>query len=163
MTFNIYKSIITNQHKNYKISKKGGGDMEKPEFIEKNEVGIGEIEYCGKRFPYSILRKEVEPKLSGFLGFFGGKFLFISEEVPEQFRAPQLIHEIIEFTEFQGKRGRCLEALMREFNFVPPEDFKEYIKYRLKFFKSLVDFYENSDDEEFKKEIQASYEYISVL
>lgn len=136
---------------------------QKPVFVKNNEVGRGRFKYEGKIFYYSILQKELETRLPGFLGFIEGKFLFISEEVPREFRVPQLIHEVIEFTELKGKEGRCLEALKMELLLVPEKIYSEYIKYRLNFFKALVDFYKNSDDEEFKREILASYEHLNSL
>jgi len=132
----------------------------KPEWIKNNEVGSGEIELEGKKIPYTILKKELAPELPGFLGFFEGEHLFISEEVPEKFREPQLIHEIIEFTELKGKKGRCVESLKRELSIVPEEIKKEYLEYRRDFFAKLVEYYEDSEDEEFKSEIKASYEFL---
>ena len=132
----------------------------RPDWVKKNEVGKNEVEFEGQKIPYTILRKEVEPKLPGFLGFPEGKFLFISEEVPEEFRNPQLVHEIIEFTELKGKKGRCLESMKRELEIVPDDIKKEYIEYRRNFFGRLIEYSKNSDDEDFKKEIQASYDYL---
>lgn len=135
----------------------------RPSWIKNNEVGVGEIEYGGKKIPYTILKKESVPTLPGFLGYPNAEYLFISEEVPENFRAPQLIHEIIEFTELKGQKGKCVEALKRELSFVPEEIRQEYFKYRRIFFKRLIEYYKDFKDEDFKAEIQASYEFLQGL
>jgi len=135
----------------------------RPDWIIANVVGVGEVEYKGQTIPYTILKKELAPKLPGFLGFPKGENLFISEEVPEQFRLPQLVHEIIEFTELVGQKGRCLEALKRELSIVPEKIKQEYIEYRRDFFARLVEYYKESKNEDFKSEIQASYEYLQNL
>jgi len=135
----------------------------RPEWIKANQVGLGEVNYNGKKIPFTILKKELAPKLPGFLGYPNGEHLFISEEVPEKFRAPQLIHEIIEFTELSGQKGRCVEALKRELSVVPEEIKQEYLEYRINFFTKLVEYYQESQDEEFKSEIRASYEFLQKL
>ncbi|NQV13433.1 MAG: hypothetical protein HQ530_03970 [Parcubacteria group bacterium] len=135
----------------------------RPKWITANEVGTGEIEYGGKMISYTVLKKEVAPDLPGFLGYPDGEHLFISEEVPKEFRAPQLTHEIIEFTELEGQEGRCLEALKRELAMVPGDIEQRYIEYRRDFFARLVEYYKESEDEDFKAEIQASYEYLQNL
>lgn len=113
--------------------------------------------------PYTVLRSGLAPTLPGFLGYLDGQHLFISAEVPERFRNPQLIHEIIEFTELRGVKGRCLEALKRELAMVPADIKQEYLEYRRIFFAKLIGYYAGSDDEDFKAEIRASYEYLQQL
>lgn len=135
----------------------------RPNWIKNNEVGVGEIEYGGRKIPYTILKKESVPTLPGFLGYPKAEYLFISEEVPEEFRVPQLIHEIIEFTELTGQKGRCVEALKRELSVIPEEIKQKYIEYRRDFFKRLIEYYKNFEDENFKAEIQASYEFLQKL
>lgn len=135
----------------------------RPDWIKTNEVGSGEIEYGGKKFPYTVLRKELVPTLPGFLGYLNVEHLFISEEVPEEFRVPELIHEIIEFTELKDQKGRCVEALKRELLIVPEGMRQRYLEYRRDFFARLIEYYKNSDDEDFRAEIQASYEFLQGL
>ncbi len=119
--------------------------------------------YKGGKIPYTILKKEVAPTLPGFLGYPHGEHLFISEEVPEAFRVPQLIHEIVEFTELQNQKGRCVEALQRELSVVPAEIKHAYLEYRRIFFANLIRYYHGSADEDFKTEIQASYDFLLAL
>lgn len=139
----------------------------RPDWIKNNEVGKGRIEYEGRDYFYTILDSKVQPKLPGFLGYPDGENLFISEGVPEEFRDPQLIHEIIEYTELKGKEGRCLEALRRELEIArekfEEEKYLEYLEYRRNFFAKLVDYYKESSDEGFKTEIRRSYEYLEKI
>jgi hypothetical protein len=92
----------------------------KPAFIANNIVSTEELEYKNKKVPYFVLKKEVVPELPGFLGFHDGH-LFISEEVLDEFQAPQLIHEYIEFVELKDEEDRCLKASEREITYVPEE------------------------------------------
>jgi len=134
----------------------------RPDWMRENEVRVGQVEYDGRQVTYTVLKKGLEPRLLGFLGQSEGNF-FISEEVPEAYVEPQLIHEIIEFTELVGEKGRCLESLKRELETVPDEIKVDYIKYRLDFFARLIEFYKESEDEDFKTEIQASHDHLSGL
>ncbi|KKR91908.1 hypothetical protein A3D45_03035 [Candidatus Falkowbacteria bacterium RIFCSPHIGHO2_02_FULL_42_9] len=135
----------------------------RPDWIRTNEVATNEIEHGGKKFPYTVLKRELAPTLPGFLGYPNGEHLFISEDVPEKFRAPQLIHEIVEFTELKGVKGRCVEALKRELAVMSEEIRQEYLEYRRNFFAKLIEYYKESKDEDFKVEIQASYEFLQGL
>ncbi len=136
-----------------------------PAWLKEYKVGSGRISHGGKRFSYSILRKEFELKLPGFVGFPQGH-LFISEEVPENYRKPILIHEWLEFTQFAGQKGRCVKALERELDFAPKGDgCMAYLKYRELFFERLIEFYRDSNEvnDEFKLEIQGSCEFLKKL
>jgi len=133
------------------------------DWIEAHKAGSGEIEYKGKKIPFTLIRREALLALPGFLGFPDGKHLFISEEVLEEFRTPQLIHEIIEFSELKGQEGRCVEALKQELLFVPEKIRPKYLGYRRAFFARLIEFQKNSKDEGFKAEIAASYKFLQEL
>lgn len=135
----------------------------RPDWIKANATGVGGVNYLGRKIPFTIIKKELAPTLPGFLGYFNGEHLFISEEVPEEYRMPQLVHEIIEFTELKDKKGRCLEALKRELSIVPEEIKQSYLEYRKKFFAKLIEYYKDSQDEDFKAEIAASYEFLQSL
>lgn len=135
-----------------------------PPWVNANEISREEIEYKGEKFPYSIFKKEAKLELPGFLGHVEGhRHFFISEEVPENFKKYQLIHEVIEYTELNGKIGRCVEALNQEIALVPEDIKQEYLKYRRDFFARLVEYYKNYEDEEFKAEIQKSFEFLKKL
>ena len=136
-----------------------------PAWLKKYKVGSGRISYRGERFSYSILSKEFELRLPGFVGFPQGH-LFISEEVPEDYRKPILIHEFVEFTEFAGQVDLCRRAVVRELFHAPKgEEYSRYLEYRKTFFERLIEFYRDSNDvsDEFKMEIQGSYELLKKL
>jgi len=140
----------------------------RPNFIKENEVGIWVIIYNNIPIPYTIMKKEAVPSLKWFLWYPEWKYLFISEEVPEKFREPQLMHEIVEFTELKWKKWRCLQSLKYELSFIAEDMWQEYIEYRRDFFKRLVEFHKNTktdkfDADEFRWEIQQSYEYLKSI
>jgi hypothetical protein len=135
----------------------------RPDWMKNNEVGASEVEHEGRKILYTIVDKSLEPKLPGFMGYLDGEHLFISEEVPDEFRIPQLVHEIIEFTELKDQKGRCLEALKRELKIVPDNIKPAYLKYRTIFFEKLIEYYKNSKKEDFKTEIRASYDFLKEL
>ncbi len=135
----------------------------RPEWMKNNEVDVGVVEYEGEEIPYTVLNKDLEPKLPGFVGYLNGEHLFISEEIPEKYRFPQLIHEIVEFTKLKDQKGRCVEALKHELSFIPEEIWEEYIEYRKNFFADLIEYYKDSEDENFKAEIAASYEVLQDI
>ncbi|MEX2410611.1 MAG: hypothetical protein WD607_04440 [Candidatus Paceibacterota bacterium] len=134
---------------------------EKPEWIIENELEVRKVYYNNNVITYSVLKKETMNFL-GFLGLQEGYF-YISEEVPEEFMEPQIIHEFIEFNELKGQRRRCLESLKRELSIVPEDIKKSYIEYRKDFFKRLTEFFEDSDHEDFKEEIGMSYSFLRKL
>jgi ubiquinone/menaquinone biosynthesis C-methylase UbiE len=135
----------------------------RPEWMKQNEVDKGEIILAGETYKYTVLKKELEPALAGFIGQFEGHF-FISEEVPNEYRELQLIHEIIEFTELTDQPGRCLQALKRELELIPDNIKSEYLKYRKDFFKRLITYHTERDtNQEFIKEIRASYKLLVTL
>lgn len=140
--------------------KEASTEDKRPQWLKDNEVGMGSVVYGESTYPCTVVKKELEPRLPGFVGFPEGKNLFCSEEVPEDYREWILTHEIIEFTELKGQEGRCVSALKQELEKVPDEMKAEYIAYRKAFFERLVAYYESSDDKAFKKEITASLEYL---
>jgi hypothetical protein len=131
-------------------------------------VGTGIVIYQWKQVVYHILKKETVPNLKWFLWQKDLNF-FISEEVPENFREPQMMHEITEFTELKWKEWRCIEALKNELFLLDKSIATEYLKYRTEFFKRLIKFHENTpskewfDADDLRKEINRTYEYLKTL
>lgn len=120
----------------------------RPEWLKNYEVGKGEVEHGGQKFTYTIVKKELEPRLPGFVGFADHQkpdHLFISEEVPKPYREYILRHEIREYTEFRGRPDRCVESLRAELGEVPRELKPSYIPYRRSFFERLVTFYQEEE------------------
>ena len=112
--------------------------------------GYQYVEHGGLMFSYAILKKDLEPNLPGFLGFIDGGFLFISENVPSQFRDPQLIHEILEFNKFKEQKGRCAMATKEELGYarfsMNHNLYLSYIRYRIVFFKRLIKYYKRQNE-----------------
>ena len=145
----------------------------RPAWLKNNTVEMGTIAYLGEQIPYTVAKKEIAPQLPGFIGWVNpakAEHLFISEEVPEEFRYPQLLHEIIEFKSYKGQPDRCRNALQKELSVVPPDILPRYIPYRRDFFGALLNLYDNSPAEaqaayppDFRDEIQQSYDHLDRL
>ena len=135
----------------------------RPMWIRNNTVRLGEFEYRGITIPYSIMNKDLEPRLPGFLGFFDG-YLVISEEVQDSYRRPQLIHEYVEYTKSNDKPGRCVAALKHELKFVSEEIRSEYLRYRRDYFGRLIEYYRDlRKDADELREIRNGYDYLCKL
>ena len=141
----------------------GSQEDTRPIWMSNHQVERGDIVYGDKKYDYTVLKKVVNPALPGFLGVFNGHYL-ISEEVPEAFRIPQLLHEVIETTELAGQKGRCLAALQRELATISDEMRLTYIPYRRDFFERLLVFAEQTKrDEDSLTEIRAALAYLRML
>ncbi|MDP1833900.1 MAG: hypothetical protein Q8L11_03135 [Candidatus Moranbacteria bacterium] len=117
--------------------------MEKiwPKVIQDNAVGYGVVALHGEGIPYAILSRNVNKDLPGFVGCLkdgGERSFFISEDVPAQFREPQVLHEIMEFEELAECPGSCLMALRYELTLVPADLYEEYLRFRRDFFRRLM-------------------------
>lgn len=104
--------------------------------------------------------------VKNFLGFPEAKFLFISEDVPEEFREYMLRHEVREFTQRAGQEDRCLATLKQELQEIPAEIRQRYIEMRLKLFQDLVAHYATEQDEalaDIKRQLSASLAHLETL
>lgn len=135
----------------------------RPDWIKNNEKGRGNTVVDGEVYPFTVLDRELEPGLPGFVGFPGAEHLLASEDIPPKYRQYILRHEVREYTQFKDQQGKCLTSLKRELEDIPENIRNEYIAYRREFFRKLVDFYQDSDDGGFKREIQASSDYLQSL
>ena len=78
--------------------------------LEELTIETDEVEYEGRNITYAVINSDLSPSPRYFVGYGNGN-PFISEEVPESYRIPMIIHEVVEFEKFNGIEGRCLEAL----------------------------------------------------
>ena len=135
-----------------------------PKAIASKMVGESRIVFRGEGYPYAILAREANLELPGFLGCFpdGDKqYFFLSEDIPEEFREFQLVHEILEFTELgRDVPGSCLKALMHELALVPEHMLKNYLPYRRDFFRVLVRYNASQPESVFKNNISESLFYL---
>ena len=124
------------------------------------------FEYKNESYKYNILKADhIEKEIPGFLGYYpqknGEKISFyISNTTPELYIYPQLIHELIEFTELKDQKGRCQKSIDFELKEVPAQILSAYIKYRKKLFSNLVKYYAEKPESNigFKKELKHSLE-----
>ena len=136
-----------------------------PDWAVPFKVGEFTIGVDGNVYAVHVLSNELEPNRPHFLGFSDGKFLFISEDVPEEFRIHVLSHEVREFAK-KGEKGACKRALLNELEHLAPEMRKRYLAYRTRFFERLVAFYhEQSGDkiDHLKAEIAESLAHLKLI
>lgn len=104
------------------------------------ETGVTTLD--GKEFKYRVYDKNLNSKLSNFVGFVAGE-LFISEEVPEKYRNYFFLHEINCVPNIGKKNHHCVSALQYELSHVPKPDQVDYINFRKSFFEGLIHYHEN--------------------
>lgn len=141
-------------------------DATLPDFIRLAKVDAGTIDIDGTTHNYYVLSRELEPLLPGFVGFTGNQFLFISEDVPVEYRPYILAHEVREFTQRAGQRGRCRATLEQELEEVPDDIRVEYTRYRRDRFEDLVAYYADNQDpnmQGFKAELEGSLALLETL
>jgi hypothetical protein len=134
-----------------------------PNWAKNFVVQVGKLAVDGEQYEYTILSREMEPKLPGFVGYPNGEFLMISEEVPTRYHTYILKHEVREYVALRGVNGRCVTTLKQELLEVGAFERIEYIKYRIAFFERLVAYYQDSKDTEFVNEIRNSLLYLRRL
>lgn len=87
---------------------------------------------------------------------------FISDEVPEEYMTPMILHELIE-AESPKKEGRCLNALLAELETIPEAKRKDYVDFRTKVFESLLAYFRRSEpNNELIEEATKSLEYLKT-
>lgn len=110
----------------------------------------GTITVDGVSYQYTLVRRGLSLDLPYVVGFKladGSENLFISEDVPEQYRPFIISHEIREERKFFNlpEEERCRVALEDELSSVKnsmPERYQEYLAQRMAFFDSLAALYE---------------------
>lgn len=137
-----------------------------PDWAREVVVGEGTVEVDETFYQYHLLHRDLQPTLPGFVGFSRGEFLFASDEIPEDYLPHILRHEVREFKTMAGISGRCLAILKRELGELPEPIRAEYLKYRLGFFRKLVEFYSRMNGatiDDLKREITASLGHLESL
>ena len=134
------------------------------EVIESKTICVEEILFLGEKIQYRVVSRDLQTKLPGFLGYYEG-MLFISEDVPERWRVPQVIHEYVEYVHFTDVTGRCVEATKFELAFVAsqlPGELQQYIQMRIDLFKNLITLYESTGGGS-TEEFRGSLAYLESL
>lgn len=135
-----------------------------PKWAKPFIVGEGVVEVEGETRQYHIMDPLLEPELKYFLGFSGQKFLFVSADVPEEFREYVLRHEVLEFVHHAGEVGRCVASLRQELAGVPESIRAAYITFRRTQFRGLVAYYTNQEgNDDLKRELAGSLAHLEAL
>ncbi len=104
----------------------------------------GNVTFAGEAYTYCIINRQLVPDLPNFMGFLVtdfGYFLFISEDVPEEYHELCLGHELYEKLQLGGDRGQCIDALKWEIEQVPQDMMDSYLSWRHEFFARLIEYY----------------------
>jgi len=137
--------------------------MKPPAWARPFVLSEHEFDVDGQIYKFWVLKKELAIELRNFVGFPEG-FLFISEEVPTEFRKFMLRHEVREVVNRAGQEGRCLATLRQELDEVPLDICVDYIRFRRELFRSLVMYYAcQGGNEELKRELAGSLAYLETL
>lgn len=133
-------------------------DWAKPFIVEE-----GVLEVDGAQYGYHVLSPDPElTDLKYFVGFPKSAFLFISAEVPEAFRDHILRHEVREFVQRAGQKGRCVQTLRQELEEVPRAILVDYVEFRHQQFHGLVAYYAGQEGyDELKEELARSLAYLN--
>ena len=133
----------------------------RPQWIIDQEVDLGEIEYDGEMYEYTVVSNSSKNMIGVDQGY-----VFISETVLEKFRPLVLKHEIRERIK---KEGVCIEITKKEWAELPwgvgEEDRKflhDYIVFRRRFYEDLLEHFsksENPPKDSFIAEITASFDF----
>ena len=102
--------------------------------------GQGWVEVEGVNYQYHLLEKKQEPRFPNFVEWKDTEFLFISEEVPAEYREFVLTHEVREQTVYRYEKGPCVRALISELGEVPRDMLPVYARWRLEFFEGFLAF-----------------------
>ncbi len=139
-----------------------GAHMSIQDFIAKAQaakVGSDSVNIDGTRYAYDILPAGHEPNVPYFVGFPQG-YLFISQQVPENFRKAFLAHEVkcVEIRD-AGIVPHCVCAFEQELKYVP-SDIAVYLSMRKTMFDALISYYKETGSPEFIAEITRTRERI---
>lgn len=125
------------------------------------------VKFNGQERKYWIGPKDVGRPSPKYWIMYHQSNIWISEEVPEEFRSYMVLHELSEFEKFKDSPNSCLSALISELNFSAkenPEKHAEYLKFRKEVFKSLINFtQENSPNSEHLGEMRKSLSLLEDL
>lgn len=136
---------------------------QRPPWLVLNSIGFGTLEWGNRTWAYDVLPAEAGPaELPGFVGFAGDEHLFISAAVPEQYRAPQLWHELQERLVHKDESNACVLALLDELETHGLREDNTYLRLRRDLFWALVAYYDAdptrlpADRPEFRRQIGES-------
>src|SRR3989344_3216172 len=89
------------------------------------------IEFDGKQREYRVVDRNIgSPAPKYFIAYNVG-IPFISDEVPQQYREPMVLHELTEFELLPNEKDRCIRALRAELKIVPENIKEDYMRFRI--------------------------------
>ncbi len=101
----------------------------------------GEITLEGKTYTYRVCDPTMQPNLKYFVGFGAhtgaGKELFISSDVPPEFRKYVFLHEV-NCVPHIGESHHCSSAEKHVFEHVPRPDVADFADLRKQMFTNLI-------------------------
>ena len=134
-----------------------------PENFRPYALAEGSLVVDGNLRNYYVLNKDVPNAPRWFIGYNKGK-PFISNEIPEDYRVPMIMHEIVEFEQYGKLSGRCSGATRDELKLVANEKKDDYIRFRIDVFKELDRFMrETKEDPIIRREIRQSISFLEGL
>ena len=114
-----------------------------PKWARRHKTAEKTLFYKGTLYTVHLLSPDLEPRLPYFVGFPDVKFLFASDNIPDEFMIHVVAQEVREFVEFSNELGRCWKSVKIELDSIQDEDFKNrYIAFLVPFFQHMVTYYE---------------------
>jgi hypothetical protein len=127
--------------------------------MEKSEVLQGIVrEYMiahegfmfdGQIVEYDVISKDIPVKAPKWFIAYNRGHPFISDEVEKSdvrnYRKPMVLHEVMEFGRFQGRKRSCVKALKQELKVVDSREMRKYVGFRIGVFEELLKFLAEED------------------
>ena len=121
------------------------------------------IEFNGEQREYLVVDRDIGVPASRYFVKYVLGMTIISDEVPEKFREPMVLHELLEFETFNFNKYRCFDALIQELQTVPDGERDAYIEFRRGVFEHLVRFCEDPVEEEALRSSRESGSLLMML
>ncbi len=132
-------------------------------------LGRERVNYRGRKFFYTVLRREFQPDVANIAGFVRyPRFLYLSEDIPQEYREIIARHELREALTYCNLDNSCRKSLEVEVGEVPSVLRAEYLRWRLQFFIRLHQYYTTGNgsgliDEEQAHEIRGNVIFLEEL
>jgi hypothetical protein len=142
--------------------------VEIPENVKPFFICWRELVYNGKEYTYAIVKKEFGT-LQGVpevFAYYIGDFYCLSDVYPEKWIEIGILHEFLEVESGVVDTDElvCLRMTQKELEIAKSRGYemKEYISFRIKFFKDLANFHSQFKNFTFKK-LEHSLSYLNSL
>lgn len=129
-----------------------------PTFLD-HVVKTGTYDHGRLPITYRVISKDYAPSYPFFAGC-QEDMLFVSEEVPEQWRDYVLFHEATCMIDRRHQPGGCVRTTREEIELVPQADRLAYIEMRCQFYEALL---EQQPNHPLKDNIESSLRFLRSL